>query len=76
MPGIDQKRKGTVEIGIGKDNLRRFSAQFQRHRDDILRGGLLHLAAGFERSGEGEMIDIVMGSRARHRLPRRGRAPH
>jgi hypothetical protein len=72
--GIDQERQCALEIGIGKDDLRRFSAQFQRHRNDVLRRRLLDLAAGFERTGERDMIDA--GMRAERRTGFLAKARH
>ena len=68
MPGIDQERQGAVEVGVGENELRRFAAEFERHRRDMAGRRRLHQRADGDRAGEGEMPDAGMGGERRARL--------
>ena len=52
---------GLGEIGAAAHEHRRFTAQFQRHGNEISRSGLHHLAPGRGRSGEDQMIERQAG---------------
>ena len=63
--GIDEEGQGRVEVGIGEDNLGRFSAELQGDGDGMTGGGGLHQGTGRDRSGEGDMVDAAMGRKRR-----------
>lgn len=66
--GVDDDRDCSVEIGIGKHQLRRFATQLQRDRAVATRCGLGHTLPGGSRPGKRQMIDIRMLAEACARL--------
>ena len=68
MPAVDKKGQGRVEVGIGKDDLRGFAAQLQRHRHHVLCRRSLHQRAGGDRAGEGDMLHPRMARKRRSGL--------
>ena len=58
--GVDRERQDLIEVGIREHDLRRLAAEFERHADVVVRGGLLHHRADFGRTGEGDEIDLRM----------------
>ena len=65
---IDQERQRAVEVGVGEHELRRFSAEFERHRRDMARRRRLHQRPDRDRAGEGKVADAGMGGERRARL--------
>ena len=63
--GPDKRRQRRFQIDIVEDDMRGFSAQFQRHRHDIPGRRLLDMAPGHDRSGEGHMIHPRMRRQSR-----------
>ena len=51
-----------LRADIGEEHIRRFAAQFQRHRDQVLRGVLHDQPAGGGFTGEGDLGDAAVGS--------------
>ena len=60
-PGIDEEREGRIDIGVVKDDLRRFIPKLQRDRHHVFGGDRLDKNAGGDRSGEAETMDPGMG---------------
>ena len=56
------------EIGVGENQLGRFSPEFERHRRDMARRGRLHQRADSDRAGEREMAHARMAGKRRARL--------
>ena len=51
------RRDRRVEIGVGEDDLRRFSAQLEDAARMVLRGRRLHQCPDFRRTGEADHVD-------------------
>ena len=65
--GVDDHRHGSVQVGIGKDDLGAFAAQLQRHRAVPLGGHLLDLRANFGAAREADVGNArVAGQRVAH----------
>jgi hypothetical protein len=55
-----RRRHRKIEVSIGEDDVRRFSAQFHRHLLHGTRRCLDDLLPGSARSGERDLVDIRM----------------
>src|ERR1700733_6242964 len=65
LPGVAAKsihggRYGGVDIGVGEDDVRRFTAEFERHFLDVASGGAKDFLADGGGAGEGNLIDAGM----------------
>src|SRR3546814_1677491 len=57
---VRDARNGEVEFGVGQDDGRRLSAEFQRDARQIVGRGADDGAAGRGRSGKGDLVDARM----------------
>src|SRR5258708_1523371 len=55
---VDQPLHGAIQVGIFKNNERRFSAKFERKLFVALRCSFANGAAHFRRTGEGNLVDV------------------
>ena len=58
--GVGRSCRGEVEVGVGKDDVRRLAAELHHDRNDVLGGKLGDVHADLNRSGERQLIDIGM----------------
>src|SRR5690606_17647767 len=66
--GVDEEWQRSLEVGVLEYDLRGFSAELQRYRDDVVGRRMLDQLADTDRAGERNVVDARMRRQRRARF--------